>query len=470
MPIFPRYTGPALLEQVVSVENLTLAWRRVRGNIQVARRGRSAGVDAVTLRDFEADWVLQMARLAEELRMGLYRPLPARTVHIPKASGGERAIAILAIRDRVAQRAVQQVLQPLFEPLFLDCSYGCRLAVGVPDAVARLARYAEQGLGWAADTDIASYFDTIDQRILLSLLRQRFDEPALLQLISQWLQVGQLHEDEATTLAPEPAGLAGLLQRGGAALRGIGNELPSAPLPPALPPLAGDPYAAAGWEQPAGTSWGLTRPTGFEAGGLLTALSLAQPVLEGARRLAPHVRRIGPQRLLIGSALAAGAVAAGELALRAYAGGHGPRGTPQGGALSPLLANIYLHPFDLAMTSHGLRLVRFMDDLVVMCATREEAERALVLIRRQLATLHLALNEEKTGVIAYHDGLAFLGQVLLPRQAGPRLAQGMSSFEEAEQAMRAVSHQAGNQVRAGADRIRQGATVLRQRISRKPSS
>ena len=111
------------MPQICSVENLTLAWRRVRSNIHVARRGRSAGLDAVTLRDFEVDWTRQMAQLADELQQGTYRPLPAKRVAIPKASGGERAIAILAVRDRVAQRAVQQVLDPLFDPCFLDCSY-----------------------------------------------------------------------------------------------------------------------------------------------------------------------------------------------------------------------------------------------------------------------------------------------------------------------------------------------------------
>jgi len=153
MPLFPRYQGPPLMPQICSVENLTLAWRRVRSNIHVARRGRSAGLDAVTLRDFEADWTRQMAQLADELQQGTYRPLPAKRVAIPKASGGERAIAILAVRDRVAQRAVQQVLDPLFDPCFLDCSYGCRPYVGVPDAVARVQRYADQGLGgWLMPT------------------------------------------------------------------------------------------------------------------------------------------------------------------------------------------------------------------------------------------------------------------------------------------------------------------------------
>ena len=117
----------------------------------------------------------------------------------------------------------------------------------------------------------------------------------------------------------------------------------------------------------------------------------------------------------------------------------GPRGTPQGGALSPLLANIYLHPFDLALTSQGLRLVRFVDDFVIMCASQAEAERALLLAQQQLATLRLTLHAEKTQIASYADGLAFLGQALAPRRAGPRLAEGLTSFEEAQAALRAAA-------------------------------
>jgi RNA-directed DNA polymerase len=460
MPIFPLYSGPALLEQATSVENLTTAWRRVRANIHTARRGKSAGIDAVTLRDFEADWSTQMVRLAEELRSGTYRPLPARMVTIPKASGGERAIAILSIRDRIAQRAVQQLLQPLFEPLFLDCSYGCRLHVGVPEAVARVARYAEQGLGWVVDTDIASYFDSIDQRILLALLRQRIDEPALLQLISQWLQIGSLQQDETSAVSPEPVGIARMFQLGEGVMRGGGNELPAAPAT----------FTAPVWEQPEGAAWSLTQRPGLDTAGLLTAMSLAQPAFEGLRRLAPYLQRIGTRRLMIGGALAAGAVAIGELALRAHAATHAPRGAPQGGALSPLLANIYLHPFDLAMTSHGMRLVRFMDDLVVMCASREEAEQTLTLTRRQLATLRLNLNEEKTQIVAYSDGLEFLGQSLAPRQRGARLGTGLMSFEEAERALREVSRQTAAQARAKTAQLAQSSRSLPRRVSGRRSN
>jgi RNA-directed DNA polymerase len=425
MPLFPRYTGPALMPQICGVENLTRAWRRVRSNIHVARRRYSAGPDDVSVRDFEADWTRQMAQLADELQSGTYRPLPARQVGIPKRSGGERAIAILAVRDRVAQRAVQQVLEPLFDPLFLDCSYGCRPLVGVPEAVARVARYAGQGLGWVVDADIAAYFDRIDHRILLGMLRQRVDEMAVLRLISLWLTAGVLRaRDAEPEVRPSP------LERGGDALRRAlawGSEA-------ALP--ASDPYQADAWEasegQMAETLW-QPRRAGLESH-LWTAAMMAKPVVAGVQHALPYVQKIGGKRLAAAGAIAAGAIAATEVAARMRRGGD--RGAPQGGALSPLLANIYLHPFDVALTTQGLRLVRFMDDFVVMCGTQNEAERALELARRQVAALRLELNAEKTRVVAYGDGLEFLGQALAPRASGPVLAQSAATFAEAERALR----------------------------------
>ena len=56
-------------------------------------------------------------------------------------------------------------------------------------------------------------------------------------------------------------------------------------------------------------------------------------------------------------------------------------GTPQGSVISPLLANIYLHPVDVTMEAEGVGWIRYADDCVVMCRTQAEAERALVRFR-----------------------------------------------------------------------------------------
>lgn len=85
-------------------------------------------------------------------------------------------------------------------------------------------------------------------------------------------------------------------------------------------------------------------------------------------------------------------------------------GTPQGGVISPLLANIYLHPFDEMMTQEGFRIIRYADDVVVLCRTKNEAEAALNKIREVLETrLKLKLSTQKTRVVHKTQGFEFLG-------------------------------------------------------------
>lgn len=84
-------------------------------------------------------------------------------------------------------------------------------------------------------------------------------------------------------------------------------------------------------------------------------------------------------------------------------------GTPQGGVISPLLSNIYLTPFDNALTEEGCRFVRYADDVVILCRDKEEADRALGFARQCLARLKLELSEEKTKITTFKAGFDFLG-------------------------------------------------------------
>ena len=85
-------------------------------------------------------------------------------------------------------------------------------------------------------------------------------------------------------------------------------------------------------------------------------------------------------------------------------------GTPQGGVISPLLANIVLNHLDWKMHEAGLRFARYADDFVVVCQTRHHAQEALTLVRHVLETeLGLHLSEEKTKITSYGKGYDFLG-------------------------------------------------------------
>ena len=86
------------------------------------------------------------------------------------------------------------------------------------------------------------------------------------------------------------------------------------------------------------------------------------------------------------------------------------KGTPQGGVISPLLANIYLHPFDEEMTARGYRLIRYADDWVILCRTEKSAQKALNGARKILeGQLGLTLHPEKTKIIDARQGFNFLG-------------------------------------------------------------
>jgi len=97
-------------------------------------------------------------------------------------------------------------------------------------------------------------------------------------------------------------------------------------------------------------------------------------------------------------------------------------GTPQGGVISPLLSNIYLHAFDRAWAEHGTgELIRYADDFVVLCRSAEQAEEAQRRAAALLSDLGLALHPDKTRVVDLREGkegFDFLGCHLRARMSG----------------------------------------------------
>ena len=90
-------------------------------------------------------------------------------------------------------------------------------------------------------------------------------------------------------------------------------------------------------------------------------------------------------------------------------------GTPQGGVVSPLLANITLNHLDWRLHEAGYRFARYADDFVVVCRTHRQAEQALALVEQVLTELGLSLSPEKTKITTYWKGYEFLGFYLSSR-------------------------------------------------------
>ena len=85
------------------------------------------------------------------------------------------------------------------------------------------------------------------------------------------------------------------------------------------------------------------------------------------------------------------------------------RGLPQGAPLSPLLANLYLHPLDRILAAAGIAAVRYADDFVLLAKDRASAEAALRLTEKVLRGRGLSLNRAKTAVVPARKGVRFLG-------------------------------------------------------------
>ena len=87
-------------------------------------------------------------------------------------------------------------------------------------------------------------------------------------------------------------------------------------------------------------------------------------------------------------------------------------GTSQGGVISPLLCNMYLHPFDEAIfRSRGLWLVRYADDFVVLAKERKTIEWAHKKAKRELNKLGLQIHQHKTNITNFDQGFMFVGWV-----------------------------------------------------------
>lgn len=277
----PKRTFGILYDKVCSEMVVRTAFEQVRRN-----RG-AAGVDGITVESIEASGVERfLEELREELRQETYRPMPVRRVFIPKGDGKQRPLGIPRVKDRVAQAAVKLVIEPLFEASFRPNSFGFRPKRSAHQAIEAIRRevYRKEDV---IDLDLKSYFDTIDQQILMQLVRRRVSDPRVLRLIKLWLRAGVM-DDGA-------------------------------------------------WED-------------------------------------------------------------------------SDLGTPQGGVISPLLANIYLHPLDLWWETkmQGTTLVRYADDMVVLCP-KGSAERYMIELRKFLGRLKLLVNEEKTKLVSAWTGFDFLG-------------------------------------------------------------
>jgi len=168
----------------IGVEELWNAWERVR------RERGVCGADGVTLRRFAERASRQIPALLERVAASTYRAFPLLKIVVEKKAGSAetRTLLVPTVADRVLQTAVARLLSRSFEEEFLECSYGYRPGRSVDRAIARIRKCREMGYVHVVDADIESFFDRVDQDLLLTRLAERHPSEAVMGLVRQWVR------------------------------------------------------------------------------------------------------------------------------------------------------------------------------------------------------------------------------------------------------------------------------------------
>jgi len=181
------------MEEVVSRENMRLAYRRVVGN-----QG-APGIDGMIVDQLRSYLHRGWSQIREQLLSGTYQPQPVRPVEIPKPGGrGLRRLGIPTVVDRLIQQALLQGMQPHFDPGFSDSSYGFRPGRSAHQAVHQARQHVADGHRWVVDMDLEQFFDRVHHDVLMGRLARRIDDKRILRLIRRYLQAGMMEEGLVT--------------------------------------------------------------------------------------------------------------------------------------------------------------------------------------------------------------------------------------------------------------------------------
>jgi len=294
----------------ISRQEVWTAYKKVRSN-----KG-SAGIDKVSMEDYDANRSKYLYKLWNRMASGSYFPPPVKEVEIPKKDGTTRKLGIPTISDRVGQMVIKQLLEPRLEKIFSNNSYGYRPNKSAHQALKEVRENCWK-TDWVIDLDIKGFFDNIDHEKLMSAVNKHVSEKWIRFYIERWLKAPKL----------------------------------------------------------------------TKSGNLITNQG---------------------------------------------------KGTPQGGVISPLLANLFLHyALDkwLEITDKTLKYVRYADDVIIHCVSKTHAEHLLKSIHERMQSVGLELHPQKTKIVYCKDfrrkgkyptvKFDFLGFSFQPRMTKSKKTKGL---------------------------------------------
>lgn len=180
-----------IMERVFEPWRLQAAWQQVKAN------DGAAGIDQMTVAEFEQREGELLALIHEKLKAGTYRFKPARRTLIPKEGTSKmRKLGIPVVMDRIVSQSVNSVFAEVFDPEFTKSNYGFRRGHSQHQAIRHVQQIVREGYEWCASIDLDSFFDEIPHDLILKLIRRQIGDEQLITLIARALKAGVIIEGE----------------------------------------------------------------------------------------------------------------------------------------------------------------------------------------------------------------------------------------------------------------------------------
>jgi retron-type reverse transcriptase len=153
-----------VLERVYEPRRLLEAWRQVKNN------AGAAGIDRMTVKEFDRRKRELFPEIRRKLIAGVYRFKPARRVLIPKAGspGKFRKLGIPVVIDRIIAQSIHTVFEEIFDPQFTPYSYGFRQGRSQHQAIRYVREKVVEGYEWCVSVDLKSFLDSCSYYTLAS--------------------------------------------------------------------------------------------------------------------------------------------------------------------------------------------------------------------------------------------------------------------------------------------------------------
>jgi RNA-directed DNA polymerase len=198
-----------VIERVYNPWRLRKAWQQIKGN------AGAAGIDKMTVEEFEKREDELLGLIHEKLKEGIYRFKPARRVLIPKEGTSKmRKLGIPVVMDRIVAQSIHLVFEEIFDSEFTGSNFGFRRGRSQHRAIGHVQSMVGEGDEWCASIDLKSFFDEIPHNLILKLIRRRIADEGLVTLIARALKAGVVVEgkfEKTTKGCPQGSPLSPML-------------------------------------------------------------------------------------------------------------------------------------------------------------------------------------------------------------------------------------------------------------------